>query len=50
MRISLDVYIDEMVLDAGYYVPKNLTTASHGSKKKLLVKDTFEENGWTSVQ
>lgn len=44
VRISLDVCIDEMVLDAGY-ASKDLITAFHDGSKKLLVRMPLKK-GW----
>lgn len=44
VRISLDVCIDEMVLDAGY-ASKDLITAFHDGRKKLLVRMPLKK-GW----
>ena len=44
VRISLDVCIDEMVLDAGY-ASKDLIAAFHDGRKKLLVRMPLK-NGW----
>ena len=44
VRISLDVCIDEMVLDTGY-ASKDLITAFHDDRKKLLVRMPLKK-GW----